>query len=126
LALQLYQLGIFNPQMADSAVMLLDMMDFKGKDELVQKIQRNGTLMMALQQMVGIASTLAMQTGDQQAAAMIQQIGMQMGAAGALPMGGMGAVSMPAGDPQGGGVEEKKHPFVEKAERQVQEASRPS
>lgn len=126
LALQLYQLGIFNPQAADSAVMLLDMMDFKGKDELVQKIQRNGTLMMALQQMVGIASTLAMQTGDQQAAAMIQQIGMQMGAAGALPMGGMGAVSMPAGDPLGSGVDDKKHPFVEKAERQVQEASRPS
>ena len=39
LALQLYQLGVFNPMMAQQSMMLLDMMDFDGKDALMQKLQ---------------------------------------------------------------------------------------
>ena len=38
LALQFFNLGFFNPQMADMAVMALDMMDFDGKDMLINKI----------------------------------------------------------------------------------------
>ncbi len=38
LAVQLYQLGIFDPQRADQALMMLGMMDFKGKTELVRQI----------------------------------------------------------------------------------------
>ncbi len=45
LALQLYQLGVFNPQMADQSLALLDMMDFEGKDRLMQTISRNGGMM---------------------------------------------------------------------------------
>lgn len=41
LAVQLYQLGIFDPQRADQALMMLGMMDFKGKTELMQRIARN-------------------------------------------------------------------------------------
>lgn len=38
LAVQLYQLGVFDPQRADQALTMLGMMDFKGKTELVQRI----------------------------------------------------------------------------------------
>ena len=41
LALQLYQLGMFNPQMAGQALMCLDMMEFEGKDALVRRITEN-------------------------------------------------------------------------------------
>jgi hypothetical protein len=51
LALQLYGAGVFNPQMADQAGMLLDMMDFKGKEELLIKIRENG-MRFAMQQMM--------------------------------------------------------------------------
>lgn len=50
LAIQLYGMGVFNPMMADQALMLLDMMDFKGIDELKMKIQQN-QMMMMMQQM---------------------------------------------------------------------------
>lgn len=40
LAVQLYQLGIFDPQRADQALMMLGMMDFKGKTELMEEIAR--------------------------------------------------------------------------------------
>ena len=41
LALQLYQLGMFQPQMAQQALLCLDMMDFEGKTALVRKISEN-------------------------------------------------------------------------------------
>jgi hypothetical protein len=39
LAIQLMQLGVFNPMMAQQSLMMLDMMDFDGKDEILQKLQ---------------------------------------------------------------------------------------
>lgn len=45
LAIQLYGMGVFNPAMADQALMLLDMMDFKGVEELKQKVQMNQMMM---------------------------------------------------------------------------------
>ena len=124
LAIQLFQMGVFNPQMADQSAMLLDMMDFKGKEELLQKVRQMGTMAMALQQIAGIASQLAMQAGDAQAAMMVQQIAAATGAAPALPGGG-GNFTMPEGDAAGASIAPKKHPFVEKAEKQAAEATRP-
>lgn len=125
LAIQLYQLGVFNPQMADQSVMLLDMMDFKGKDELQQKVRQMGTMAMALQQISQIASQMALQLGDQQSAAMIQQIAMTAGGGAAMP-GGITNMTMPEGDALGGDVQELVHPFVRRAEQQVEEAKRPT
>ncbi len=59
LALQLYQAGAFNPQMADQALILLEMMDFDGRDELMQKIAANATQFQQLRQMTALAATLA-------------------------------------------------------------------
>lgn len=38
LALQLYSAGIFNPEMRSQAVMALNMMDFEGKEQVLQRI----------------------------------------------------------------------------------------
>ena len=53
LAIQLYGLGIFNPMMADQAQLMLDMMDFKGVDELIQKVQQNNQIYQMLQMLMG-------------------------------------------------------------------------
>ena len=49
LALQLFQLGVFMPGAEDPSLMLLDMMDFDGKDQLVQKLQQRQMMLQAMQ-----------------------------------------------------------------------------
>jgi len=59
LALQLFGAGIFNPELADQAIMLIDMMDFEGKDKVREKIAQNQQLF----KMAQYWQTVAMQTG---------------------------------------------------------------
>lgn len=59
LAVQFFQLGFFNPQMADQAMMCLDMMDFDGKDGVMQKVAQNGTMFQKLIQYMQLALALA-------------------------------------------------------------------
>lgn len=49
LAIQFFQLGFFNPQMAEPALAALDMMDFKGKEKVRKHIQDNAMLFQAVQ-----------------------------------------------------------------------------
>ena len=44
LALQFYQLGFFSPGQADQALACMSIMEFEGKDELMQQISYNGTM----------------------------------------------------------------------------------
>ena len=37
-AAQLYKMGAFNPETASQALIMLSMMDFEGKEEIVQKV----------------------------------------------------------------------------------------
>ena len=86
LALQFFQHGFFNPQMTDQALMCLEMMDFDGKDGIMQKVAQNGTMYQKLMEYMQIALTMA-KVADPNAAQMIAQDIMQtMG--GAAPMGG--------------------------------------
>lgn len=50
-ASNLYHMGVFNPENAQSALMMLSMMDFEGKDEIVAKVSEGQTLLNQLQQM---------------------------------------------------------------------------
>lgn len=59
LALQLFKLGFFNPQLADQAAECLQMMEFEGKDALVQKISQTGQLHQKLQQYMHLSLALA-------------------------------------------------------------------
>lgn len=86
LAVNMYQMGIFNPANASMAVPMLEMMDFKGRDELLRKIQVNGNLYMQLQQWQAMAIALAQQYAPDKAAGLMQAAGQavqQQGAGGA-------------------------------------------
>ena len=52
LAKELFSGGVFNPEMADQSLMLLDMMDFEGIDQLKKKIAERGTIFDQMQQMI--------------------------------------------------------------------------
>ena len=89
LALQFFQMGFFNPQMTDQALMCMEMMEFDGKDMLMQRVAQNGTIFQKLQQYMQIALALAQQY-DPASAEMIAQDVMTFmgGAAGAVPAAG--------------------------------------
>ena len=53
MAKELYSMGLFNPDVAEPALVCLDMMDFEGKDEIKKKVQDNSILIGRVQQMVG-------------------------------------------------------------------------
>ena len=123
LALQLYQLGLFNPQMVDQSLMTLDMMDFKGKDELQQKISQMGTMQQMLLQFQQIAMALA-QKYEPQTAQQLAQITMGMqGGVGVPGMAGNPAIAQ--GDAMTGAVDNAEHPVVRKAREHTDSASRP-
>ena len=44
LALQLLRAGVFNPQLSDQSLLLLGMMDFSRKEELIRDVEKNGTM----------------------------------------------------------------------------------
>lgn len=63
LATQFFQMGFFNPQMTDQALMCLDMMDFDGKDQIMQKVAQNGTMAQKLAQYMQMALSFADASG---------------------------------------------------------------
>ena len=79
LALQFYQAGFFNPQMADQALTCLDMMDFDRKEFIMQKISQNGTMyqmmMQMQQQMVMLAQMVDQARGSNIAEQLMAQFG---------------------------------------------------
>lgn len=70
----LYNLGIFNPQMVDQALMVLDSMDFDGKDELIGKVSQAATMAQLFAQVSQIALALAEKYEPQTAEALAQII----------------------------------------------------
>ena len=125
LALQFFKMGFFNPQLTDQTMMCLEMMDFDGKDELMQKVSRMGGMMQLLQQVL----PLAIQAMAQVNPAMAQQLMMQaqqMGVA-AMPAapGGGGNISLTQGD-NIKGIQPKEHGIVRNARERANEATQPS
>ena len=59
LALQLYSMGIFEPQRADQALMCLEMMDFEGKDALQRRVGQQAALHRRLADYMQLALMLA-------------------------------------------------------------------
>lgn len=49
LAKELYQLGFFNPQLADQSLAALDLMDFDGQEKVREKVQQGQTLLSMVQ-----------------------------------------------------------------------------
>ena len=122
LALQFFQLGFFNPQTVDQSLMCLEMMDFDGKDGIMQKVAKMGTMYQKLMQYMQLALTLA-QAVDPMAAEQISMDIMQYMGGGAAPVSG-GKVNMPQSD-NIAGIGKKEHGIVENARNRSNEASQP-
>ena len=87
LALQFFQLGFFNPQLTDQTLMCLDMMEFDGKDGIMQKVSQNGTMFQKLLQYMQLALTFAQQLDPMAAETIAQDIRMTTGGAGVAASG---------------------------------------
>ena len=59
MAMELYGKGFFLPENSTPSLMCLDMMDFDGKDEIMQKVAMNGTLLQELRQWQQLTLQLA-------------------------------------------------------------------
>lgn len=126
MALQMYQLGVLDPQNSDKALALIDIMDFDHKDLIEEKVRRNGTIYQLLVQYQQIALQLAQQSGQGDIAeALAQNI---MGTQQQL------GVSAPAADVQGmtgtnsdnvQGLKPDEHAFVENSRRRTQASTIP-
>lgn len=85
LAKEMYNLGFFNPQLSDQALLCMGMMQFDGKEEIERKIRENGTMYQQLQQMQAtmaqMAQVIAKTTGDTR---LIDALGQQAGMAAPL------------------------------------------
>jgi hypothetical protein len=57
LAKELYGAGFFDPNRADQALIALSMMDFEGKEEIIDKINKNKTLLAMLNQLLSMLGT---------------------------------------------------------------------
>lgn len=124
LAIQFFNMGFFNPQMTDSALMCLDIMDFEGKDALMQKIAQNGTMFDKLMQYMQLSFMLA-QVAAPQHLMQIQQDMINMGMQGNLGGGTGGSMQMTQTDNLSGKNLEEA-PTVEKARARAESASQPN
>jgi hypothetical protein len=122
LALQFFQLGFFNPQMTDQALMCLDMMEFDGKDGIMQKVSQNGTMFQKLLQYMQLALTFAQQLDPMAAETIAQDILMTTGGGGVPASGGAGLAQSRAMTGDRGGAETK----MNNARAASAEASQPS
>ena len=113
LAMSFYNAGFFNPQMSTQALACLNMMDFTGKEEIMQKISENGTL----QEMLLLYQQMALQFATQISPELGQQVANQI-----LSQGGQPApMNMGADANLEQGSEE--HAVVRKARSQAREST---
>ena len=122
MALQFFQLGFFNPQMTDQALMCLEIMDFDGKDGIMQKVAQNGTMFQKLLQYMQLALTFAQVAQPQMVDAIAQDVMATMGG-GAAPMGGGNTKMLQSDNIAGLGKQEPTN--VAKARSRSNEASQP-
>lgn len=124
LALQFFQLGFFNPQMTDQAMMCLDLMEFDGKDTVMQKVAQNGTMFQKLIQYMQLALMLAQTAAPQMVAGLSQDVMQTMGAAGGTPAAGASTQMFQSDNIAGIGKQETTR--VQNARAKSGEASQPS
>ena len=119
LALQFFQLGFFNPQMVDQTLATLDMMDFDGKDSIIQKVQENADLQQRLIEWQQLALALADRYDPVMGEGLAQQILQEGGQA--VPQ----ARAAAAKKPEINTGETKEPKIVENARKKSEESTQP-
>lgn len=61
LAISLFNMGVFNPQLADQALMLLEAMSFEGKDQIIEKVKQGQTMFNMIQTLKEASMMMASQ-----------------------------------------------------------------
>jgi hypothetical protein len=128
LALQFYQAGFFNPQMADQALACLDMMDFDRKQFIMQKIAQNGgmyqQMLMMQQQMLALAQIADQANGTNLAEQIASGI---MGSAPVAPIDGSTTPAQKVEETEAlGGNEKREASNTKKARQRVAESTDPT
>jgi hypothetical protein len=95
LAMQLYTAGIFNPELVDQAMPTVDMMDFEGKQKVLDAVRKNGGMMQQLMQMQQAMQQMAMVIDAQNGTALAQGMAMEMGGQQPVLQGGGQTPSVP-------------------------------
>ena len=129
LALQFYDKGLLNPQNTDQALLVLDMMEFKGKEELRKKIAENGTMRDMLAQVAQIAMALAQKydpAAAQQLGMVINGMAADMGAQVISAGGGSRTKSMAPDTEMEAPHDPRENQIVRRAAERSANASRPS
>lgn len=92
LAKELYQMGVFNPQLAEQTLGMLEMMDFDGKEKVKERVQQGQTLLNQMQQMAQQLQKMGLiiyeLTGRDVLSAMAPAMGANPAPQGAIPSGG--------------------------------------
>ena len=115
LALQFYQLGFFSPDAVDQTMLCLEMMDFDGKDGIMQRVAQQGTMRDKLGQYMQLALTLAAKAAPEMVQGLSQDILQTMGGGAVIPQGQVAAQQQP----------EAEHPYVQQAREQSRAAAEP-
>lgn len=125
LAVQFFQMGFFRPQQTDQTLMCLEMMDFEGKDEIMQKVARNGTMFEKLQQYMQMALMLAMKAAPEMVQGISNDIMMTIGGG---SVGGMmgGGNPMPQTGDNISGMAGREPANVANARERAESASQPT
>ena len=122
LAMQFFDKGFFNPQMVDQALMCLELMEFDGKDTVMQKIAQNGTMFQKLIQYMQLALMLAQIARPDMVQGIAQDVMAAMGGAAGGTMGGGSAMFQ---SDHIAGLGKKEPAIVENSRARSGEASQP-
>ena len=124
LALQFFQLGFFNPQTTDQSLMCLEIMDFDGKDIIMQKIAEMGTMHQKLLQYMQLALQLASATNPMLAQQIAQDVIQSNGGAAMPAAGGISPQILQSNNIDG--VAKKEHSIVANARQKSNDAAQPN
>ena len=122
LALQFFKMGFFNPQATDQALMCLDLMEFDGKDVVIQKVSQNATMMQKLIQYMQMALTFSQKVAPQMTQQIAQDLMQTTGQSGSVAQGG--SMKLLQSD-NIAGMPKKEHGTVTNARERAQAASQP-
>ena len=123
LAIQFYQLGFFNPQAADPALAALEMMDFKGKEKVRERIQKNGGMMQMIQALMMENQALKAQLGIQTTEQDAEEGSGRQSAVPTAGSDGKAAKALPNNTPNGEPVQQNR--YIEKGRASAQAATQP-
>lgn len=119
---ELWAAGVFNPQNATQAAVLVQLMDFEGKEKLLQIVSQNGTIYQQLVQYQQIVMTMAQQLDSMAGTQYTPQVQMAI-QAGQVPMIGMDIRTSGAGSSSGNLSATNGNSIVDKAREEARQRS---